>query len=268
MSEQERLSELRRFLKARRERVTPADVGLPTTGRRRVRGLRREEVASLAGIGVSWYTALENGEALGVSEDTLVAVADALRLSPSERQYLFSLAGRAEETREFVPPDPLVIDTMRALAFPAYIISSTWDVLDYNKAFARVWGIENEAPPFNAIERLFLHPIARKMHGNRFEENIRPVIAMFRSSQGRQTHLRRMLDVRNILLTDDVVKRVWDEYEVTSPLLPVTVTIDSAIGAFTYRTLTLPIETTLHGIVVQVPDEHSRSLLTSAVLEW
>ena len=80
MSEQERLSELRRFLKARRERVTPADVGLPSTGRRRVRGLRREEVASLAGIGVSWYTALENGEALGVSEDTLVAVADALRL--------------------------------------------------------------------------------------------------------------------------------------------------------------------------------------------
>jgi len=263
MSEQERLSELRRFLKARRERVTPADVGLPSSGRRRVRGLRREEVASLAGIGVSWYTSLENGEALGVSEDTLVAVADALRLSPSERQYLLTLAGRAEETRDVVPPDPLVIDTMRALTFPAYIITSTWDVLDYNEAFARVWRIANEATPFNAIERLFLHPGARKMHGDRFEANIRPVIAMFRSSQGRQAHLQRMRDVRDRIVADDLIKKIWDEYEITSPLLPVTVTIDSPFGAFTYQTLTLPIEGTLHGIVVQVPDESSRSLFAS-----
>jgi hypothetical protein len=63
------------------------------------------------------------------------------------------------------------------------------------RRFARESGIEDEAPPFNAIERLFLHPIAPKMHGDRFEANIRPVIAMFRSSQGRQMHLQRVLDV-------------------------------------------------------------------------
>jgi len=236
---------------------------LPTTARRRVRGLRREEVASLAGIGVSWYTALENGEALGVSEDTLVAVADALRLSPSERQYLLTLAGRTGETRDLIPPDPLVLDTMHALAFPAYVIASTWDILDYNDAFARLWGVADEATPFNAIERLFLHPVARKMHGDRFEDNIRPVIAMFRSSQGRQAHLDRLREVRDRLLTDEVVKRLWDAYEITSPMLSVTVTIDSRLGAFTYETLTLPIEGTLHGIVVQVPDEKSRSVLAT-----
>ena len=95
MSDDERLSELRRFLKDRRARINAADVGIPSSGRRRVRGLRREEVASLAGIGVSWYTALENGDAKGVSEATLLAVADALRLSDSERRYLLALSGRS-----------------------------------------------------------------------------------------------------------------------------------------------------------------------------
>src|SRR5271166_5345655 len=84
MSEERRDSELSRFLKERRSRLHPVDVGLPATGRRRVAGLRREEVAALAGIGVSWYTSLENGDAAGVSEATLKTVAEALRLSESE----------------------------------------------------------------------------------------------------------------------------------------------------------------------------------------
>lgn len=262
MSERERLEELRRFLKARRGRVTPAEVGLPATARRRVRGLRREEVASLAGIGVSWYTALENGEALGVSEDTLLAVADALRLSPSERQYLLTLAARAGEPRSVVAPDPLVIATVHVLAFPAYVITSTWDVLDYNLAFSRVWAID-EPVPFNAVERLFMHPIARKMHGDRFEDNIRPVIAMLRSSQGRQPHVLALRELRDRITKDGAIKRLWDEYEISSPLLSITVTIDSPVGTFNYQTLTLPVDGTLHGIVVQVPEENCRALFRS-----
>jgi hypothetical protein len=91
MSERERRSELSRFLKDRRARIGPADVGLPSTPRRRVRGLRREEVALLAGIGVSWYTALENGDALGVDE------------------HVGELP-------------PLVADAIGAISFPAYVI--------------------------------------------------------------------------------------------------------------------------------------------------
>jgi transcriptional regulator with XRE-family HTH domain len=78
----------------------PADVGLALTPRRRVRGLRREEVAALAGIGISWYTALENGDAEGVSETTLRAVAEALRLTESERDYLLELAAQSDDLRE------------------------------------------------------------------------------------------------------------------------------------------------------------------------
>ena len=123
MIETERREELRRFLKDRRARVRPAEAGLPATPRRRVAGLRREEVAALAGIGVSWYTALENGDAHGFSDETVLAVAEALRLSESERQYLLALTGHAER-REPVAPNPLVVDTLAAIAFPAYIVTS------------------------------------------------------------------------------------------------------------------------------------------------
>lgn len=261
MSERERFEELRHFLKTRRERVTPGDVGLPATPRRRVRGLRREEVASLAGIGVSWYTLLENGDARGVSEATLLAVADALRLSESERHYLLTLAGAMKEPEDFTPPSTLVVETLHAISFPAYIINAAWEVLDFNDAFRRVWAIsDDEVPPFNAVERLFIHPRARAMHGDRFETNIRPVIAMLRSSQGRRAHLERLRQLRDRLLRDELLKSIWDEYEVSGPLLPNVVRIDSAIGTFTYETVTLPFANT-SGIVVQVPDLESRKLL-------
>ncbi|MFC0041927.1 helix-turn-helix transcriptional regulator [Actinomadura rayongensis] len=85
-------NEIRDFLTRRRARITPAQAGLPTSARRRVPGLRREEVAVLAGVSTEWYTRLEKGHIGGVSEDVLEAVARALRLDDDERAYLFDLA--------------------------------------------------------------------------------------------------------------------------------------------------------------------------------
>ena len=171
MSEEERVRELSRFLKERRARIRPADVGLPASGRRRVAGLRREEVASLAGIGVSWYTSLENGEATGVSEATLTTVAEALRLSESEREYLLALAGLSQVTERPSVSEPLIVATLRAIAFPAYIINATWDILEYNEAFRRVWAIRHDEEHFNAVDRLFLQAETRKMHGPHLTNN-------------------------------------------------------------------------------------------------
>ena len=258
MRDQEQREELRRFLKARRARVAPEDVGIVPTRRRRVSGLRREEVASLAGIGVSWYTALENGEAERVSEATLLAVADALRLSESERDYLLTLAGESGEIAEIAPPSQLVIDTMQSIAFPAYIITSNWDVVDCNDAFCRIWSVDRSELPFNAIERLFVVPSVRAMHGTRFEENMRPVIAMLRSSQGRQPHSEALRDLRDRLIADDAIRLLWDEYEIASPLLSNRCTIESPAGTFTYETVTLPISGKSYAIVVQVPMNTSK----------
>ena len=257
----DRVDELRRFLKERRARILPADVGLPAGGRRRVPGLRREEVATLAGIGVSWYTSLENGEAVGVSEATLETVADALRLDRSEREYLLALAGQVPVMERPSTSDPLAFATMRALAFPAYVITATWDVVAGNAAFCRVWSIDERETPFNAVERLFLHPDARKMHGAHLAENIRPVIAMLHSSIGRHPSTTHLRDVRDRLVADDDLRAIWDAYEIASPILPNACTIESPLGLFRYETLNLPFSEK-HAIVVQVPDEASRALFT------
>ncbi|MDX3053545.1 helix-turn-helix transcriptional regulator, partial [Streptomyces scabiei] len=88
-------ADIRDFLASRRAKITPEEVGLPSGGRRRVPGLRREEVAVLAGVSTEWYTRLEKGHISGVSEEVVEAVARALRLNEEERTYLFDLARAA-----------------------------------------------------------------------------------------------------------------------------------------------------------------------------
>src|SRR3989442_1726471 len=102
--------ELSEFLKSRRARISPATVGLPNGRRRRTPGLRREEVADLAGVGLTWYTWLEQGRDIRVSSEVLAAVARALRLETPERGHLFRLAGHARPPAEpadaSIPPRP------------------------------------------------------------------------------------------------------------------------------------------------------------------
>ena len=264
----ERRQELRRFLKDRRARVTPADVGLPATARRRVRGLRREEVAALAGIGVSWYTALENGDARGVSEATLHAVAGALRLSDSERHYLLVLSAEAEPSDVVEAPSALVADTIAAIRFPAYIITATWQVVACNAAFCHVWAIDESELPFNAIERMFMAPRARAMHGRNFAANIEPVIAMLRSGIGRRPASESLRALGERLIADPTIRAIWDAYDIRSPHLSNTCTIASPIGPFTYETVTLTVPgARLHGVVVQVPDAESRRRLVGTTAD-
>ena len=263
MSDEERRSELGRFLKDRRARLRPADVGLPATARRRVRGLRREEVASLARIGVSWYTALENGDAAGVSNATLRDVADALRLSESERQYLYGLAAAPAIRDERVEPTALEIDALGAIAYPAYIITAAWLIVACNDAFRVVWNVADE-PPIDAVARLYLDADARAMHGARFAANIAPIVAMIRSGVGRHPSLERLRALRDRLVADREVRPIWDAFEVSSPLVPTAATIASPIGTYTFETLTLPIGDGFYGIVIEVPDPASRVRLARA----
>ncbi|MEU5594821.1 helix-turn-helix transcriptional regulator [Streptomyces sp. NPDC020298] len=136
-------SDIRDFLATRRARITPAEAGLPTHGRRRVPGLRREEVAVLAGVSTEWYTRLEKGHISGVSEDVLDAVAHALHLDEDERTYLFDLAkaaqpaSRAPRRRKAVDIPPRVqwlLDSMTLSA--AFVTNGRLDIVAAN-ALAR-----------------------------------------------------------------------------------------------------------------------------------
>lgn len=95
----------------------------------------------------------------------MLAIAEALGLSESERHYVLGLI-RPAPPDEAEVPDPLLVRTLQAIAFPAYLITAEWNVVGCNAAFLRVWSVEAGELPFNAIERLFLDPRARALHGD------------------------------------------------------------------------------------------------------
>jgi transcriptional regulator with XRE-family HTH domain len=136
--------ELSDFLIRHRNRLTPADVGLPSTGRRRTPGLRREEVAALAGVGVTWYTWFEQGRDIRVSEDFLLRIAGALRLDDVACSHLFLLAHRRPpppEAYQWPSVSPLVQQLLDDLvARPAYVVNLRWDVVAWNAAVDLLFG--------------------------------------------------------------------------------------------------------------------------------
>jgi len=136
-----RRTALSQFLKSCRARVTPSDVGLPEPDRRRTPGLRREDVAALSGVSVTWYTWLEQGRDMGVSTDVLERVSQTLRLSDDEREYLFELVQNRPPPISPNAPDtvtPVIERLLNALRVPAYVITMRWDVLAWNSMCAKV----------------------------------------------------------------------------------------------------------------------------------
>ena len=139
-------SEFGNFLRSRRAKLNPKSVGLPDGRRRRAPGLRREEVAELAGIGVDWYIRLEQGRAVSPSVTTIDALARALRLSKVEHAHLRALASgtnRRAFTREIVPA--ALRNLVESLNQPAYITGRRWDVLAWNKAAADIFAFDRLA---------------------------------------------------------------------------------------------------------------------------
>ncbi len=181
-----RREELADFLRRRRESIQPDDVGLPNGGRRRTPGLRREEVAQLAGVGATWYTWLEQGRDVRASFDVLEALARALRLTPAERAHLI-LLGRGEEAPACKPPAERVSPTLRRLienlgASPAVVLGRRWDYLAWNRAACALYGDLGRIPrPVrNHLWLLFMDPLRRELFTD-WERSIRLAVAKFRA---------------------------------------------------------------------------------------
>src|SRR5690348_5915206 len=145
----DRRRELGAFLRSRRARLRPAEVGLPEWGVRRVPGLRREAVAQLANVGLTWYTWLEQGRQARPSASVLTAIADALRLDGHEREHLFALArdpedqahGGEDHTGAPAPAGPALDKLVQGFEpAPAYAISARFDVLAHNRPARRLYG--------------------------------------------------------------------------------------------------------------------------------
>ncbi len=178
------------FLRSRRERLAPADVGLPPGTRRRTPGLRREEVAMLAGVGTTWYTWLEQGRDVRPSPEALSGLAGALRLDPSEIRHLFTLGGRPPPEVD-VPPSQEVDEGVRRMlksmdAQPAYVTGWRWDLLAWNDAAVAVFGDYSRLPADerNIMHNVFANPAHRRLLVD--WEAIAPVtLATFRADTAR-----------------------------------------------------------------------------------
>lgn len=181
------------FLRARREQLSPATVGLPAGRRRRTPGLRREELAQLCGVSPTWIAWLEQGRVKSVSVPTMAALATALKLSRAERAYLFELAGRPDPMRGFVPPasGESLQKLVDAIDAPAYVLDRHWDPLAWNRAAATLlkpWLVtptrKRGDAPCNLLRFVFLMPEARKLIAG-WAERAERVVAEFRADTAR-----------------------------------------------------------------------------------
>ncbi|MGA5900315.1 helix-turn-helix transcriptional regulator [Streptomyces venetus] len=197
-------TEIRDFLAGRRAKIPPEQAGLPTSGRRRVPGLRREEVAVLAGVSTEWYTRLEKGHISGVSEDVLAAVAQALQLDEDERTYLFDLAraarpaSRTPSRRKDVAVPPRVqwlLDSMTLSS--AFVRNGRQDVIAGNPLaralLAPVFESETTGQHGrpNIARYIFLDPGARRFFVD-WDAAAVATAALLRAEAGREPHDRSL----------------------------------------------------------------------------
>jgi transcriptional regulator with XRE-family HTH domain len=184
MPSPERQRELGDFVRALRERQRPADVGLPAGPRRRTPGLRREEVAQLSGLSVTWYTWLEQGRDMTLSAAALARLARALRLGRAERAYLFELAGKrdpspGEGETHLVPA--VALASVETMSTPAYILDRSWTARSWNRQAERLFVGWLDTPSHrNLLRFIFTEPAARSLISD-YENRARRVVAEFRA---------------------------------------------------------------------------------------
>lgn len=178
-------SEIGDFLRSRREKLTPKVVGLANGRRRRTPGLRRQEVAELAGIGIDWYIRLEQGRAINPSVTTIDALARALRLNKVEHAHLRAMARNADR-RAFSRES--VSDAFRrmveSLDQPAYVTGRRWDVLAWNTAAADIFTDFGRLPEAdrNILIYMLIDPDARRLFATTWADEAKRMVAQFRTT--------------------------------------------------------------------------------------
>ncbi|MFM2482857.1 helix-turn-helix transcriptional regulator [Celerinatantimonas sp. YJH-8] len=214
--------ELATFLRSRRERLSPNEVGLPSGGRRRTPGLRREEVAALAGVGLTWYTWLEQGRDIGVSTAFLENLSRVLKLDAAERRHLFLLAHERPPTdqgKTWCVVPALIRRLMDDIAqHPAYVLNLRWDVLAYNDAANRLFCFEHQpSERRNLLWMLFTDPVLLELFPH-WEEEAPRILSSFRRDYANASH-----DCDIKALVDELKKvspefhQFWKEHDVHAP---------------------------------------------------
>jgi transcriptional regulator with XRE-family HTH domain len=263
-----RRAELARFLRARRERLTPQEVGLPPGPRRRTPGLRREELALLAGVGITWYTWLEQGRPINASVQVLDAVARVLRLDQAGREHLYQLA-EATPVRTAagttVVPAALteILDSFNPN--PAILVNGRFDILQANGSHQSVFRNWHSMP---CIHRNLLwcgitEPSAREKFLN-FDDEIGYLVARLRSNYA--AHVGDPdweEDIRRLAELSPEFAGLWERHEVCEAEQRLRIFLDGDVGELRFMINELKISAVpgMHFIVYTPQDEESRDRL-------
>jgi len=246
-----------------RSRTKPESVGISSVGQRRVPGLRREEVAQLAGMGVAWYTWLEQGRDVNVSSDVLERLYTALALLPAEREHLFSLAhNRPPPNTRFKGSGVSVASAalIGRMADAAFIANTLWDVLAWNGAAARIFpnfeSAEDRRP--NMLRFLFTSQPLRAVFDN-WEGFARGNLEKFRIEFWRNRNERPFADLVSELLIASPEFRLWWNSPAVHPIENGLETFRSNYGpAIDYRvSVLIPMENESQRLIVFVPPKEA-----------
>jgi transcriptional regulator with XRE-family HTH domain len=223
MTNTDRSREIREFLASRRARITPDQAGLPVYGaNRRVKGLRREEVALLAGVSVDYYTRLERGNLGGASESVLVAIACALQLDEAEQTHLFDLARAANAQpsgRRRAPANrvrPSVQRVLDALIAPAWIRNGRADVVAANALGRALYAPLYDDPvrPANTARFTFLSPQSKDFYRD-WDQTARDMVAVLRAAAGHDPYDKGLSDLVGELSTrSELFRTMWATHDV------------------------------------------------------
>jgi transcriptional regulator with XRE-family HTH domain len=234
-----RREELGKFLKARRATLSPQDFGMPPGSRRRTPGLRREEVALLAGVGVTWYTWLEQGRQINVSTQVLDAVAQTLRLDAAERWHLYRLA-EATPLRTGVTADVIPEELRQMLHSlnpnPAAVMNSRLDTFEVNEAHRTVFRGWHGMPCLhhNLLWCIITEPNARDMLLN-YDSEVRFLVARLRAGYGAHVGDPEWEeDIARLSRMSAEFTELWERHEVAEPQPRTKVFLNAEAGELTF----------------------------------
>jgi transcriptional regulator with XRE-family HTH domain len=215
-----RRRELGSFLSTRRAHVRPESLGIAPSSRRHVMGLRREEVAAIAGISTTWYTWIEQGRPVNVSGASLLRITEALQLAPAEVDYVFALFRRPDIRSVNLHPDlpevlRLLVETHTAA--PAFVANARYDVIAWNRYTRVLLGFEPDSPEIerNIVWRMFFDPTRRKLYDD-WELAARYSLARFRLSYARYQGRPEFESLVAELMKSEDFVRMWELHEVIS----------------------------------------------------
>ena len=217
-------NEIREFLSTRRARITPQEAGLPAYGgNRRVKGLRREEVAMLAGVSVDYYVRMERGSLAGASEGVLEALAGALRLDEAERTHLYALAresgarntrGKRSEPTSVRPAIQQVLDAMTDA--PAWVRNGRHDIVAMNQLGRALYSpvLADPRRPANTTRFVYLDPAAEEFFVD-YDRIANDAAAMLRLEAGRNPHDKALIELVGELSTrSELFRKRWASHDV------------------------------------------------------